>query len=79
MPKTIVKCSMPGCREDAESKLAAPWKDGRHAELKTYGFACSAHAEPILAYARQRPKPRHLAASETVGVITTYSLGRVRD
>jgi hypothetical protein len=77
MPKTIVKCSSPGCREDAESKIAAPWKDGSHAELKTYGFACSDHSETVIAYAQRRPKPRYLAPSESVGGIGTYDLGQV--
>jgi len=78
MRKTIVKCSMPGCREDAESKVAAPWNDGSNAELKTFGYACSNHCEPVLAYAQKRPKPRHLTASETVGGISAYELGQVR-
>ena len=77
MPKTIVKCSLPGCTEAAESKVAAPWKDGSHAELKTYGFACSSHTEPVLANAKKRPQPRHLAPSESVGGLSTYPLGSV--
>lgn len=75
MPKTIVKCSMRDCSEVAESKIASPWKDGSHAELKTYGYACPDHSDPIIAYAQKRPKPKHLAPSESVGGIDAYPLG----
>ena len=44
--KTVVKCSFPDCDDYAVMKVAAPWKDGSHAELNTYGYACPAHAVP---------------------------------
>ena len=75
MPKTVVKCSMPGCKEAAAAKVASPWKDGSNAELKTYGYTCSAHAEPVVSFAQKRPQPRHLSPSETVGAIAAYPLG----
>ena len=74
MPKTVVKCSMPGCTQVANSKVAAPWQDGRNAELKTYGYACSSHSETLKAYAEERPRPRHLSPTETIGTIRTYPL-----
>ena len=44
MAKTSpVTCSHESCREQAAYKIAARWTDGRLAELKTYGFACSEH------------------------------------
>ena len=44
MSKTnLVTCSNGTCREPAAYKIAARWSDGRLAELKTYGFACSEH------------------------------------
>ena len=38
-----VTCSHGSCTEPAAYKIAARWSDGRLAELKTYGFACSEH------------------------------------
>ena len=38
-----VACTHGSCREPAAYKIAARWSDGRLAELKTYGFACSEH------------------------------------
>jgi len=35
MPKTVVPCSMPGCQVVAVSKVAAPWRHGPRAELRT--------------------------------------------
>lgn len=43
MPVTIVECSLADCHAPASYKIAAPWSDGRFAELKTYGHACSDH------------------------------------
>lgn len=77
MPFTVVRCSNPGCRAEAEAKIAAPWKDGAFAELKTYGYACSEHAAAIVAYANMRPKPGHYSAGESVGAISTYELAGV--
>ena len=74
MPETVVKCSMPGCRENATVKVAAPWQGGRFTELKTFGFACQAHAEKFLSDARKRAKPQNLSPDETMGEFTSYPL-----
>lgn len=74
MPVTVVRCSNPGCRAEAKAKIAAPWKDGAFAELKTYGYTCPEHAEAVVAYAQQRPKPTRFSPGETVGPISSYAL-----
>ena len=76
MPTTIVRCSMPGCQEAATQKIAAPWQNGRFSELKTYGFACPAHADSVLLIAERRPKPRLPTPGESVGGIAAYDLVR---
>src|SRR5271157_5094138 len=65
--KTVVKCSLPGCDDYAVMKVAAPWKDGSHAELNTYGYACPAHAEDVVAYAEGRAKAYRLAPASPWG------------
>lgn len=75
MPVTVVRCSNPGCRCEAEAKIAAPWKDGAFSELKTYGYSCPEHTEAVVAYAEKRPKPAHYPPGETVGPINSYGLG----
>ena len=72
--KTVVKCSLPGCDDDAVTKIAAPWKDGSHSELNTYGYACSAHAADVLGDAEGRTKTYQLAPGESVGKIGTVPL-----
>ncbi len=72
--KTIVKCSLPGCDDDAVTKIAALWKYGSHAELNTYGYACPAHAEEVVAEAEGRAKAYRLAPGESVGKIGTIPL-----
>jgi hypothetical protein len=72
--KTVVKCSLPGCDDDAATKVAAPWKDGSHSELNTYGYACPAHVEDVVADAEGRPKAYRLAPGESVGEIGTFPL-----
>jgi hypothetical protein len=74
MAVTIVRCSLLGCGEPATQKIAAPWKDGSHAELKTYGYACAEHAEPVLDYAEHRFKPTSFGPGESVGDIQSYRL-----
>ena len=74
MPKTVVHCSMPGCQVVAASKVAAPWRNGPHAELRTYGYACATHIDPVVAYAQQRHKSPHLSPDESVGEIGTFPL-----
>ena len=72
--KTIVKCSLPGCDDDAVTKIAALWKDGTHSELSTYGYACPAHAAEVVADAEGRAKVYRLAPGESVGKIGTVPL-----
>ena len=72
--KTVVKCSFPGCCDDAVTKVAAPWKEGGNAELNTYGYACRAHAEDVVAEAEARVKTYRLAPGEYVGKIGTFPL-----
>ena len=72
--KTVVKCSFPDCDYDAVTKVAAPWKDGSHAELNTYGYACPAHAAEVVAAAEGRAKAYRLAPGESVGKIGTFPL-----
>ena len=79
MPETVVKCSLPGCEQVAATKIAAPWKDSRFAELKTYGFACSTHASAVADRASKRTRPSHFDPGETIGQIGSYSLGQVKD
>ena len=78
MPETVVKCSLPGCEQVAATKIAAPWKDGRFAELKTYGYACSGHAASMIERAGKRARPTHFEPGETIGMISSYSLGQVK-
>lgn len=77
MPVTVVRCSNPGCRAEAEVKIAAPWKDGMFSELKTYGYSCPEHAGAVVAIAEKRPKPGHLSPGESVGAIAAYELAHL--
>lgn len=72
--KTVVKCSLPDCDDYAVMKVAAPWKDGSHAELNTYGYACPAHVGDVVAHAEGRAKAYRLAPGESVGKIGTVPL-----
>jgi hypothetical protein len=74
MPKTVVPCSMPGCQVVAVSKVAAPWRHGPRAELRTYGYASATHIDPAVAYAQQRHSSPHLAPDESVSEIGTFPL-----
>ena len=74
MPRTIVRCTKAGCRANAETKIAAPWKGGKFAELKTFGYACHDHTADVLTYAEARPKPWSMEADESVGAIATFEL-----
>jgi len=77
MPRTVVKCSMPGCQRPATHKIAALWKDGGSSELKTYGYACPSHTDVALANARRRPRSRRLGLSESDGEIDAFPLQQV--
>jgi hypothetical protein len=50
----VVRCFEKGCPEAATYKIAAPWRDGRFSELKTYGFACNDHLKDVLRSAEAR-------------------------
>jgi hypothetical protein len=52
--KTTVLCEISGCGAPARRKIAAPWSDGRFAELKTYGFACVDHVPDVCRLAAMR-------------------------
>ncbi|HKI17912.1 MAG TPA: hypothetical protein VKA15_08525, partial [Isosphaeraceae bacterium] len=54
MSKNVVRCCHAECREPASYKIAARWSDGRSAELKTYGFACSEHVGAVFRDSEQR-------------------------
>ena len=72
MPITVVRCSMPGCREPATYKVAAPWSDGQFSELKTYGHACAEHLGPVFREAEERRATYRPAPGETVDEIGIY-------
>ncbi len=67
-------CSAAGCGHAAAYKLAAPWSNGTSHELKTYGLACEAHRDSLLARAQSHRRELALAEGETVGAVGLYSL-----
>ncbi len=56
MTRSIVGCSLAGCKEPASYKLAAPWSDGSFSELKTYGHACADHLGRRVSRGRAAPR-----------------------
>ncbi len=74
MAKRNVRCSMPGCENEATSKVAAPWEYGRFHEFKTYGYACPGHGPEVLEKARARPKPKKPDEGETLGELVERPL-----
>jgi hypothetical protein len=72
MSTTVVRCSMPDCQEPACYKVAAAWRDGRFAELKTYGHACADHLRPVFRSAEDRRATYRPAPGETVHEIGIY-------
>ncbi|MFO0908515.1 MAG: hypothetical protein U0794_09160 [Isosphaeraceae bacterium] len=72
MPSTVVRCSLPDCRETASYKIAAPWSDGKISELKTYGFACSDHLGSVFRLAEERRESYEPAPGETIEEIGIY-------
>ena len=68
----LVTCSCGACREPAAYKIAARWSDGRLAELKTYGFACSEHVGEVFRLALDRQEDYVPAPGETVEEIAIY-------
>lgn len=67
-----VGCSVEGCGEPATYKVAAPWRGGSFAELKTYGFACDDHVRPVLADAEARWLDYEPTKDEVVGYVHVY-------
>ena len=73
MSKTShVACSHGACREPAAYKIAARWSDGRLAELKTYGFACSEHLGEVFRESQKRQEDYVPAPGETVEELAIY-------
>jgi hypothetical protein len=72
MDKTIVRCDSPECGEPATHKIAATWRDGRFAELKTYGFACPAHVAEVCRQTEIRWLDYEPVPGEKVGGIAIY-------
>lgn len=72
MSQPLVTCGHPACREPATYKIAAPWSDGRFAELKTYGHACSDHLGPVFHAAEQRRRDYTPSPAETVEALGIY-------
>jgi hypothetical protein len=68
----VVVCSHPNCREPAAYKIAARWSDGRLAELKTYGFACSEHIGAVFREAETRRQNYKPAAAESIEELAIY-------
>jgi hypothetical protein len=63
---------MPGCREPASYKIAAPWSDGSFSELKTYGFACSNHLGAVFRQAEARQDEYPPGPGETIEQIAIF-------
>jgi hypothetical protein len=73
MPKTyVVACSIPECREPASYKIAARWSDGRLAELKTYGFACSEHIGVVFRESERRLSEYRPSPGELIEELAIY-------
>ena len=73
MPKpTHVPCSHERCGEPAAYKIAARWTDGRLAELKTYGFACSEHLGQIFRESQERQQHYVPGPGETIEELAIY-------
>jgi len=72
MSKIMVHCSQENCRQPAAYKIAARWSDGRVAELKTYGFACSDHVGPVFHDSEARWREYTAAPGETIEEIAIY-------
>src|SRR4051794_4776362 len=72
MYRSEVPCSHPVCSEPASYKVAARWSDGRFAELKTYGFACSDHLAEVFQDAEDRRLDYTLCPGEVIEEIAIY-------
>jgi hypothetical protein len=67
-----VKCTYPYCADVARYKVAARWSDGRFAELKAYGFACTDHLGEVLQEARNRRLHCRLCLGEVIEEMAIY-------
>jgi hypothetical protein len=72
----VVVCSHIQCPEPAAYKIAARWSDGRLAELKTYGFACTEHIGEVFREAEKRRQKYKPAAGETIEELAIYRYER---
>jgi hypothetical protein len=73
MPKSnLVTCSHQSCGEQAAYKIAARWTDGRLAELKTYGFACSEHLGDVFSASLERQQHYTTGPGETLEELAIY-------
>ncbi len=69
-----VSCSHPYCSGQATYKIAARWSDGRFAELKTYGFACSDHLGEVFQEAENGRLDYVLSPGEVIEEMAIYRL-----
>jgi hypothetical protein len=67
-----VTCTHPCCSDLATYKVAARWSDGRVAELKTYGFACSDHLGEVFQEAEGRRLDYAMCPGEVLGEMAIY-------
>ena len=72
MPPYPVLCTTPECGRLAVYKIAARWSDGRLAELKTYGFACSEHLGAIFRESQERQQAYTPGPGESVEELAIY-------
>ncbi len=67
-----VICTHADCSDTAVYKVAARWSDGRFAELKTYGFACSDHLGEVFQDAENRRLDYTLCPGEVIEEMAIY-------
>jgi len=72
MPITVVRCTHPGCPNEARYKVASPWQEGSFAEVQTLGYTCPDHTQKVVAAVQGRLKSRPHASPE----IRVYTLPR---
>jgi len=72
MSPKVVPCSHPSCGAPSAYKIAARWSDGRFAELKTYGFACSDHVGSVFRDAERRRTEYQRSPGETIEELAIY-------
>jgi hypothetical protein len=68
----VIPCSQPDCRVPASYKIAARWSDGRLAELKTYGFACSEHIGVVFRDSEERRSEYVASPGESIEELAIY-------